>query len=187
MILGLDVSTSSTGWCIIDRNTGFRQMNYINLSKASGAFEKASIVREELRKLQRKFDVSCVCIEENLQAFRPGFSSAKTLISLSRFNGIVSYLCEQIFEMEPKFINVNMARKVVGLTIIRKSKGGDPTKQQVLDWVTAQLIRTDYHWPTKTLKSGPRKGITIFEDGCYDMADAFVIASAVIKQGEQSD
>ena len=184
MILGLDVSTSCTGWCIVDHRGGFRQMNYISLSKISSIFEKAASVRGTLKELQKRYDISCVCIEENLQAFRPGFSSAKTLISLSRFNGIVSYLCEQIFEMEPKFINANAARKQVGLTIVRKSKGGNPTKQQVLDWVTHQLVNVDYQWPVKILKSGPRRGTTVLEDGCYDMADAFVIASATVIQNE---
>jgi hypothetical protein len=35
-------------------------------------------------------------------------------------------------------------------------------------------------WPTKILKSGPRKGQEVLEIGCYDMADAYVIAASSI-------
>ena len=185
MILGLDVSTSCTGWCVMDPKFGFKQMGYIKLYKIPSMFAKANITQAELEKLQKEFSITRVVIEENLQAFRPGFSSAKTLLTLSRFNGIVSYLCEQIFGLEPEFINVNVARKKVGLKIIRKSKGGAPTKQQVMEWVTGQLEGSDYIWPTKILKSGPRKGTLVFENGCYDMADAFVITTAGISQDEQ--
>ena len=185
MILGLDVSTSCTGWCIIDRDAKLVRMGYIKLSKISSVFEKAKVTQAELGKLCEEFSIDDVFIEENLQAFRPGFSSAKTLISLSRFNGIVSYLCEQIFETEPRFINVNAARKIVGLKIVRKSKGGMPTKHQVLDWVSNQLEGFTHQWPIRVLKSGPRKGISTLEDGCYDMADAFVIAQAGLGRSEQ--
>ena len=102
-------------------------------------------------------------------------SSAKTLATLARFNGIVSYLSQSVFEAEPIFLNVNNARKSVGLKIIRKSKGGKDTKLQVFDWVQSQL---EYDWPKKTLKSGPRKGVTILDPVCYDMADAYVISRA---------
>ena len=187
MILGLDVSTSCIGWCVIEPNATFNQMGYIELSKVPGIFKKANVALSELREIHEKFQVSSVYIEENLQAFRPGFSSAKTLITLSRFNGIISYLCEKIFETEPEFINVNAARKAVGLSIVRKSKGGTPTKHQVLDWVTMQLKGSGYSWPVKILKSGPRKGTSVFQNGCYDMADAFVIVRAGITMNEQLD
>jgi hypothetical protein len=124
--------------------------------------------------------VTKICIEENLQSFRTGLSSAKTLAALARFNGIVSYLSEQVFEIAPEFLNVNSARRSVGITLVRKKDGGRPTKEQVFDWVSKEMSDTDnqYQWPVKTLKSGPRKGKTILEPGCYDMADAFVIARA---------
>jgi Holliday junction resolvasome RuvABC endonuclease subunit len=181
--LGLDISTSYVGWCVVDDSGTLVKMGYIEILKIKSVFEKASAVKNRLEELQKRFPISGIFIEENLQAFRPGLSSAKTLITLSRFNGIVSYLCEQIFRMEPSFMNVNAARKIVGLKIIRKSKGGKPTKHQVLEWVSSELAEEPYPWPVKTLKSGPRKGMIIVQDGCYDMADAFVIArSGVLSQ-----
>jgi Holliday junction resolvasome RuvABC endonuclease subunit len=173
--LGLDISTSCTGWCIIGSEGAFVDMGYVSLDSKLSSFQKARVIRDELSKLHISHDITRVFIEENLQAFRPGFSSAKTLLTLARFNGIVSYIAQLEFYCVPEYINVNVARKSVGLKVISKKKGGKPTKEQVLDWVTSKVV---FEWPTKTLKSGPRKGIQILEPGCFDMADAFVIAQA---------
>jgi len=175
MIIGLDISTSCTGWCVIDNSGSFIDMGYIPLSSYKSTYVKARKVADELTQLHITYDIERVFIEENLQAFRPGLSSAKTLLTLARFNGIVSYLAQQEFYCEPLHINVNAARKSVGLKIISKKKGGKPTKEQVLDWVTSKV---NYTWPTKILKSGPRKGQNVLELGCFDMADAYVISLA---------
>jgi len=121
--------------------------------------------------VKEKYNFDRVVIEENLQAFRPGLSSAKTLLTLARFNGIIGYIINKNFNITPEYINVNVARKKVGLKLVR----GVNTKQQVFDWVSNEII---FNWPTKSLKSGPRKGQVINHPGCYDAADAYVIARA---------
>ena len=180
-ILGLDISTSCTGWCVMDTECPLDvrniELGYILISKEKGSYRKAQKVLETLKEIQAKHQIEKIFIEENLQTFRTGLSSAKTLATLARFNGIVSYLCEEVFKRQPFFLNVNNARKSVGLQLIRKSKGGKPTKEQVMDWVCTQLT-DDNIWPKKTLKSGPRKGIVILDPVCYDMADAYVISRA---------
>jgi len=177
--LGLDISTSCTGWCVIPAQGAIGkkvEMGFIDLAKSKGLFQKAKIVKDHLANLQILHDISDIFIEENLQSFRSGFSSAQTLSTLARFNGIVSYLCFDQFGFEPRFLNVNSARKMIGLKIIKSSKGGAPVKEQVLEWAKQDISTFD--WPTKTLKSGPRKGLTICDPRCYDIADAYVIAQA---------
>jgi len=179
-ILSLDISTSCTGYCILDPElnsvTSLMDLGFIPLSKHKSHFSKANIVLGDLREMKSKYNITEIAIEENLQSFRSGFSSAQTLSSLAKFNGIVAYLCEDIFGISPKFFNVNAARKSVGLKIISKRKGGADTKEQVMNWAADAL--KGYEWPTKTLKGGPRKGQVVLEPGCYDMADAYVIACA---------
>ena len=187
MILGLDISTSCTGWCVFTNEDTFAEMSKIDLAKKKGVYQKADVVRNELSNLLIKYPITHVYIEENLQAFRPGLSSAKTLSTLARFNGIVSLLCYETFNLEPEHLNVNAARKALGIKLVRKKHGGAPTKEQVWDWVVADLSNPEYQWPSKILKSGPRKGVTILDPGCYDMADAYVIAKAgIIAQSEHS-
>ena len=144
--------------------------------------EKANYIKDRLLELTLKYEIREIFIEENLQAFRPGLSSAKTLLTLARFNGIVSYMCFDIFYIKPQYINVNSARKSAGIKIDRKSS--ETTKQQILKWVTSDLEEKVWTWPTKILKSGPNKGKERILDSCYDMADAYVIgkAAAVVQR-----
>ena len=175
-ILGLDISTSCVGWCLLDADADHLvAAGSFVLKDISCMFDKAQSVQQGLQTLINEHNVEAIVIEENLQAFRPGFSSAKTLITLARFNGIVSWLAYGRVKVKPNFINVNRARKSVGLKIDRKSTLS--TKEQVFEWAKANGMR-DFPWPTKKLKSGPRKGLVIFDDSCYDISDAFVIARA---------
>ncbi len=112
MLLSLDISTSCTGWAVFDEN-GFRNMGFINLSKHKGLFEKANRVKAELLRLVSDHSITVVAVEENLQAFRPGLSSAKTLMTLAQFNGVVRWICYSEFNVPVHSINVNTARKNV--------------------------------------------------------------------------
>ena len=174
MILGLDVSTSNVGWCLLDRTGALLEAGAVELSKKKDIFEKASAVREVLAQISARNEISSVAIEENLQAFRPGFSSAKTIVTLARFNGIVTLMAFEETGVRPDFINVNSARKSAGLKIIKKSEVS--TKDQVLNFVKQKVPNFD--WPTRTLKSGTRKGLVIPADCCYDIADAYIVAVA---------
>ena len=162
---------------LLDSSGNMSCMGFIDLKNKKGMFKKAEEVKKELSDIHLKNNVKKVFIEENLQSFRSGFSSAQTLSTLARFNGVVSYLCFEEFGFEPEFLNVNSSRKSLGIKIEREKICGISTKQQVLDWVSANLSGS-FQWPSKVLKSGPRKGKTVLKSGCYDMADAYVIALA---------
>ena len=175
--LGLDISTSNVGWCLVDPEQRMLvDAGAIELKKCKDIFAKCSRVRDKLSFLNIQHDISDISIEENLQAFRPGFSSAKTIVTLARFNGMVTLISHDEFKIQPRFLNVNNARKLVGLKIERKSEVS--TKDQVLNFVKQEVKGFD--WPTRTLKSGVRKGLVIPADCCYDIADAYVIAVASV-------
>ena len=177
MLLSLDISTSCTGWCVFNENV-IQEAGFINLSKHKTMFEKAGHVKSELLNILIKYPLNKIVVEENLQAFRPGLSSAKTLMTLAQFNGIVRWICHDDLKIEVESINVNTARKIVGLKIDRKSKV--KTKDQVLSWVKNKNMSDNYHidWPFKTLKSGPNRGKIRLCEQAYDMADAYVIGNA---------
>jgi len=176
--LGLDISTSCTGVAIIDQDSNLVYSTAIILTKYKDKFEKATQVKKVLYDLTIKYYISHVFVEQNLQAFRPGLSSARTICTLAQFNGIVQYIANSIFGIQPIEINVNRARKVMGFSIQRKVK--DSVKQQVFDQVTSRLSAKDasFSWPTRPLKSGPRKGQIVLVNGCTDISDAYVIACA---------
>ena len=178
LILGIDISTSIVGWCILDKHTGeFVSAGAVDLRKTKCVYTKATRVFNELKSLDCLHQIDYVAIEENLQAFRPGFSSAKTLVSLARFNGMVSLYAHDVFGIIPDFINVNHARKVVGCKIARKSDIS--TKDQVLMWAK-EYITPSSGWPMREMKSGKRKGLVIPHESSYDIADAFVVARSCV-------
>ena len=80
------------------------------------------------------------------------------------------------FGLEPNMINANHARKTLDIKIQREKVCGISTKDQILAWVKLKLPK--FVWPTKVMKSGPRKGMVVEEASCYDIADSFVVANA---------
>jgi|TARA_R110000824_G_scaffold62352_4_gene165161 Holliday junction resolvasome RuvABC endonuclease subunit len=174
LLLALDISTSCTGYCLFDEDR-LLDIGYINLSKHKGLFEKASHVKDRILSLSHKHNITSIVVEENLQAFRPGLSSAKTLMTLAQFNGVIRWICHESLSVPVTSLNVNSARKLVGLKIDRKNKEKN-TKQQVLEWVADNMPKIE--WPTKILKSGPNKGKERTCNEAYDMADAYVIGRA---------
>ncbi len=148
------------------------------MSKHKGLFSKAQESENHISNIISDIKITKIAIEQNLQSFRSGFSSAHTLYSLARFNGVLSYICYKKTGIEPIFLNVNSSRKSLGIKIIREKVCGISTKDQILSWAMPKLEGAGYVWPVKTLKSGPRKGQTILDPSCYDIADAFVVAKS---------
>jgi hypothetical protein len=185
--LGLDISTSIVGICLLDSDKDLVDLLSINLKKIKCIFSKSNAVRDEFTKIKNKYSFTedfNISIEESFQSFRKGFSSAKTLSQLNRFNGIVSYLSADVFSVIPTYINVNSARKNLEIKINKKLEVS--TKEQVFQWVKNNL-KDDFDWPMKTLKSGPNKGLVKFDESCYDMSDAYVICKALIYNEEQNN
>ena len=169
MILGLDVSTSITGVSVIDKNGEIllcEVWDFRNKRKFPTLFKKASHIEAKLRelKVRRSFIVEKIYIEQSLQMFRAGRSSAKTLMTLAKFNGIVSYLANRTFDITPEYIAASSARKACGITV----KRGEKAKQKVLEF----LVKTEPNFSVQLTKHGNPK------PGSYDMADAIIVAKA---------
>ena len=177
MLLSLDISTSCTGFCIFNSQNELELISYIDLSNHIDFYEKSKEIKRVMNEINKDYKIKYIAVEENLQAFRPGLSSAKTLMTLAQFNGTVRWICHEIFGLRAEAINVNSARKTVNLKIDKKDKS-KTTKEKVLEWVT--LDNPEIEWPTKLVKSGRNKGQVKRVDACYDMADAYVIGRSFL-------
>ena len=103
MILGLDVSTSVTGATILDNQGKIVYNEAWDTRKFKNFFEKVEYVENCINQLHNNgYGIRRVYIEQSLQSFRSGFSSAKTLSTLARFNGVVSWLVYRILQAEPE-------------------------------------------------------------------------------------
>lgn len=166
--LGLDISTSCTGICILDQNKELVLLDNIRLDKCTDFFQKCSEIKNYLENLKKDHLIQNIFIEQDLQAFRPGLSSAATINTLARFNGAVTFMAYQTFNIRPDLINVTKARSAVGLKINHKDKS-KTTKEKIFEWVSGEI---EFDWPRK--KTGAVK------TSCYDMSDSYVICSAGI-------
>jgi len=179
MVLGIDISTSITGFAIVAEG---EIVNYdsIDLRRYKNIFDKTIAIKEKLLDMYEmyqcnnddvaagfgssEFPIEHIYIEQSLHMFMGGKSSAKTLSTLTRFNGIVSWLVFELFEIRPEFISASSARKQAGIKVPR----GQKAKQVVLE----HLLQNEPAFNIEYTKHGNPKPES------YDRADAIVIAKA---------
>jgi hypothetical protein len=185
IILGLDVSTSCTGICVVDStvqpdDTGNHVLHVgaISFAGAKTMWEKADVVADAMKELTLTYTgeraIDRVVLEEALLGFRPGMSSAMTISTLMRFNGIVSYISRNVFDVEPEYIGSSHARKLCGIKLQRTATAGMNQKEQVFKHMSENDLRFK-QWPLK--KSGN------VVDWSRDATDAYVIARAAAIEG----
>ena len=164
MLLGLDISTSITGFTILDKEGEIVYNDALDTRKYKSMFIKAKVIQEKLKEIKKNNKIKNIYIEKSLQSFRSGFSSAKTLSTLSAFNGIVSWMCYNIFKLEPEYLAATSARKLCGIKIPR----GEKAKPVVLNY----LLENESKFQVEYTKFGNPK------PKYYDMADSIIIAKA---------
>jgi len=178
MVLGVDISTSITGFAVVT-DEQIVYYDSIDLRKYKNIFEKTVAIKEKILDLYEMYQcnnddgmrlgnsdypIEHIYIEQSLHMFMSGKSSAKTLSLLTRFNGIVSWLLYETFEIEPKFIGASTARKHAGIKVPRGQKAKQVVLQHLLDNEPAFKIEYTKHGNPK-----PES---------YDRADAIIIAKA---------
>ena len=165
MILGLDISTSITGYTLIDGDEVILNSAW-DTRKYKDFFEKVVHVKAGLEEIYKQYgeQIGAVYIEQSLQTFRSGFSSAKTLSTLSRFNGIVSWLVFDQYKIKPEYLAAPTARKLCGIKIPRGKKAKAVVLKFLLDNEPGFVI--DY-----TRHGNPKPE-------SYDRADSLIIAKA---------
>ena len=167
MILGLDVSTSITGASVLDANGEVvycEAWDTRNKNHFPDLYNKASFIKGRLLDLSIHFHIEHIYIEQPFTFFNSGGSSAKTMATLQKFNGIVSWVVYELFEIKPKFIGATSARKLAGIKVPR----GQKAKQVVLE----HLLETEPAFKIEYTRYGNPKPES------YDRADAIIIAQA---------
>ena len=177
MILGVDVSTSITGLAIVaDGSIVYYDSG--DLRKYKIVFEKGVVLKEKIVDLYEayqfsneefflgnsKYPIEHIYIEQPFTFFNSGGSSAKTMATLQKFNGIVSWFLYEIFEMQPNYVLAQSARKTVGIKVPR----GEKAKAVVLKY----LLDTEPAFNVEYTKQGNPKPES------YDRADAIIVAKA---------
>ena len=164
MILGLDISTSITGYTVLNYEGNILVCDHIDLRKEKNFFKKVRIINSRLETVHDTYEIEQVYIEQSLQSFRSGFSSAQTLSLLSKINGIVSWICYNMFGHDPKYLAATSARKACGIKVPRGQKAKAVSLQFVVDSVPGFDVQYTRHGNPKA--------------GYADRSDSYVIAKA---------
>lgn len=174
-ILALDISTSITGIAIVQDGQILESSYWDTRNKKHfpTIYYKAKFIKDKIGDIKDRHKISHIYVEQSLHSFRSGFSSAQTLSTLSRFNGIISWICWEMFGIEPSMIAATSARKQAGLTI----KRGENAKQRVFEFIVDNYSKVSIEY---TKHGNPKPGI-------LDMCDAIIIALAgdkIVREAE---
>ena len=167
MILGLDVSTSVVGYTLLDEDAKLIKCEAWDLRNKRyfpSLYSKAAFVKEKLEEINLYFTIEHVYIEEPFVFFKSGGSTGKTMAKLQSFNGIISWICHDLFGFSPKHLSPAQARKLSGIKVSR----GQKAKQVVLDY----LLKNEESFTIEYTNRGNPKPVS------YDRADSYIIAKA---------
>ena len=178
VILALDISTTCTAVCVLNAVTGEHIITYHslmnNVKKFTNFWAKVRNMKNVFNQENNEtWEIKKIAVEESAKRFTPGFSSADTIITLSKFNAILCYILLEKYSIEPTYINVRSARKKLGIVIDKTSNTNN--KQQILNQIVEKY--PNLPWIYKEIK-GKKKLVKINEDRC----DAFIIGLAAYKQ-----
>lgn len=180
-ILGLDISTSITGISVLEFTKGDVEPKIILIDKIEFKTCKTFWEKVDYAKMyfsSKEFEIATkdldhIFVEESLQSFKSGMSSALTLTTLTKFNSLLSYLVREKFKMDPEFVSAISARKQCGIKIQRTLIIGKNAKEQTFEWAMNGPLK-HVNWPLK--KSGKP------QDWSRDATDAFIIALSGINK-----
>jgi hypothetical protein len=183
--IGLDISTSYIGVCFLNKKTK-EKINIFHIDLTSSKFknmwEKVDFAMQELGQKIRWYQSSSnagpprcifkrVFVEANAKKYSSKFSSADTLFTLAKMNGIISYECHKQFGLEIIDVNVVSARSAIGYKDKRSIKR--PVKEKVREFVLATY--PEITCETRTVTKGKNKGAKVPVPGAADEIDAWVI------------
>jgi len=175
IIVGLDVSTTCTGYTIFlirDGKTSVVDAGYIRLNKydSSDLYGKANAILEQVLDFG-PYDNGCmqhIFIAEPLKRFARGMSSAKTINLLWRFNGMLCMAIHERTGIKPTLIDESKARRQFD---IKKQFKGDNIKLRAYEFTKCDIKNYDYNieWEFKKDGLAPKPHF-------LDLSDSYVIA-----------
>tara|TARA_Y100000034_G_scaffold60861_1_gene73965 strand:- start:1681 stop:2184 length:504 start_codon:yes stop_codon:yes gene_type:complete len=163
MILGIDVSTSKIGYCVVDEQQNLIEVNFKKLKEDTLEDKAYEFFHKELTRIKSTYKITHVCIEEPFTMFSGGKTTAGTMSKLQRFNGMISVLSYICFDIVPTLVPSRSARSKCGIKI----KRGENTKLKVIEWVSAKFPKD---FVVELTRHGNPK------PGTDDMADSIVVA-----------
>jgi len=129
--LGLDASTTCVGYAFT-KDKKILDMGFIDIKKEKTPKDKVEKVLGKLNDISYFNNVTDINIEDNLSGFAGGRTSQQVIIKLAKFNAILCFMLEHVFDVEPNNINPMTARKnVFGKARVKGIKAKDLVKMKI--------------------------------------------------------
>ena len=159
-ILALDISTSRVGITVMNYDKKLISCDVVKLDSNKCLEERCLDLENYLS--SNPHDFKEVYIEQPFAMFSGGKTTARTMSSLQRFNGMISLVAHQQFGNPPTMVGATTARSRCGIKVPRGTKA----KVVVLKWVDDKF---DKFIVEHTRHGNPKPGLD-------DEADAIVVA-----------
>jgi len=172
-IIGLDVSSSKIGVAVLGEDRKILTSEVIKLKSDDSLENRALMLENKLEKLKKYYFIDNVFVEEPFIAFGGGKTTAQTMATLQRFNGMCCYSIYRVFDKPPKMVSVRSARSKLGIKI-PKGTPQKESKKYIIEYVEKNHPEFQY---TTTAHGNPQPGTD-------DRADAIVIALYGLDQTE---
>ena len=129
--LGLDASTTCVGYAFT-KDKKILDMGFIDIKKEKTPKEKVFKVLDFLNKSSYIDKVFTIYVEDNLQGFAGGRTSQQVIVKLAKFNAVLCFVLEDMFEMKVHNINPMTARKnVFGKARVKGIKAKEFVKMKI--------------------------------------------------------
>ena len=129
--LGIDASTTCVGYAFT-QDKKILDMGFIDIKKEKTPKEKVQKVLGFLNESSYIDEVIDINVEDNLQGFAGGRTSQQVIVKLAKFNAILCFMLEEMFDFTVHNINPMTARKnVFGKARVKGLKAKDFVKQEI--------------------------------------------------------
>ena len=184
-ILSFDVSSTTTGYCVLEIDgyqIQFVSTNFLKPLKTGSIIERIVDTRDKIQKIIDQVKPDYIAIEDIIQ-FMAGKSTAQTVIMLTTFNRMIGLCAYDYLKRTPELFNV--------MTIRHGLKTGKvlPKKEDMPELVAKHLNIAFPYLVSK--KKG--KGYGKIKVESYDMADsvavglyyAFLLTGKIKRKGKK--
>ena len=129
--LGLDISTTCVGYAFT-KDKKILDMGFIDIKKQKTPRDKVFKVLEFLNNISYINKIEKINVEDNLSGFAGGRTSQQVIVKLAKFNAVLCFVLEDMFEMEIHNINPMTARKnVFGKARVKGIKAKEFVKMKI--------------------------------------------------------
>jgi len=167
-VLGLDISSSKIGIALIEDDKKILISEVIKLKSNQTLEQRALIFERRMKEIEKHHVPFLIYIEQPAMMFKGGKTTAYTMATLQRFNGMCSYIVYKVFDHVPTMINPRSARAKLGIKTPRRAPSSQ-VKRCIIEHVE-EMFEGKFKYEL-THKGNPKPGTD-------DRADAIVVAIA---------